>query len=119
MRVVKTDDVESLLAALPPDANQLGRRNGVAGPRRVVAAIDGVDDDANLASIVVNVAEEYAAALVRIGFLAVLAQTLEIGLLYFQCGLERRAVDHRRVPRHLKPARPTIAWIDHCNDCGR
>lgn len=79
--MVKTDDVLFALAAFPLNAHQFFRIDVVAVLRRINAGIPSAGERRYHArAVVVEAPQQYAAALVRIGFLAVLAKRVVMGL---------------------------------------
>jgi hypothetical protein len=71
MRVVKTDNLLAALPTFPLDADQVPRIDVVAIVRRVRPSVAGAGTRSHDAFVAIHPAEQYTAAFVRIGLLAV------------------------------------------------
>src|SRR5208283_3661581 len=84
VRVIEANDVQTLLACLALDADELLGRDVEAVVRAVGAGVAGADDLADVVAIRRSVAQQHAAALVRIGLFAVRAQGRVVGVAEIQ-----------------------------------
>src|SRR6266850_6384923 len=75
VRMIKADNIFSALASAPLDADEFLRVDVIAVVRRVVASVAGpCDVGYGFRPAVCKLAEQHAAAFVRIGFFAVPAE---------------------------------------------